>query len=331
MSLSLSFFSIGINFLPSYERRSIENDDIDRLLLVHSDLSSLIHQVGEPLEKAALKGIEWSYKSDEKAMPKKGGGNAVQIVQRHHFASHLKWMAVVVRVQENFLLLCRQLVCSVCEGNLAPVLLHWNDLSALSALLEVGSWSGSTVAPLECMLQIVVTAPMSTINAIAVEAYKKYILVSLIHLGQVQQQVPYITTTLMDVKLGMEGRKDLFDWLSRQLSGLSNFPDAVNLLKPTAFAMDKSADVRKAAEVCIGEIFRVCGLDALFLLFNHILMTLYSNDGGGTFGWAFMASSKVVKVNFHNPGFKRTLLVDPYWMPLLSKSFPLSLILERMS
>ncbi|THG02170.1 hypothetical protein TEA_004794 [Camellia sinensis var. sinensis] len=42
-------------------------------------------------------------------------------------------------------------------------------------------------------------------------------------------KVPYITTALMDAKLGTEGRKDLFDWLSRQLSGLSNFPDAVNL------------------------------------------------------------------------------------------------------
>ncbi|KAI7995277.1 Nascent polypeptide-associated complex subunit beta [Camellia lanceoleosa] len=30
-----------------------------------------IMEVGDPLEKAALKGIEWSYKSDEKAMPKK--------------------------------------------------------------------------------------------------------------------------------------------------------------------------------------------------------------------------------------------------------------------
>ncbi|XP_052188572.1 probable manganese-transporting ATPase PDR2 [Diospyros lotus] len=59
--------------------------------------------VGDPLEKAALKGIEWSYKSDEKAVPKKGSGNAVQIVQRHHFASHLKRMAVVVRVQEQFI------------------------------------------------------------------------------------------------------------------------------------------------------------------------------------------------------------------------------------
>ncbi|KAI9114351.1 hypothetical protein K1719_014579 [Acacia pycnantha] len=59
--------------------------------------------VGDPLEKAALKGIDWSYKSDEKAVPKKGNGNPVQIVQRHHFASHLKRMAVVVRIQEEFL------------------------------------------------------------------------------------------------------------------------------------------------------------------------------------------------------------------------------------
>ncbi|CAL5391382.1 unnamed protein product [Camellia sinensis] len=42
-------------------------------------------------------------------------------------------------------------------------------------------------------------------------------------------KVPYITTALMDAKLGTEGRKDVFDWLSRQLSGLSNFLDAVNL------------------------------------------------------------------------------------------------------
>ena len=32
----------------------------------------------------------------------RGGGNAVQIVQRHHFASHLKRMAVVVSVQDHF-------------------------------------------------------------------------------------------------------------------------------------------------------------------------------------------------------------------------------------
>ncbi|XP_043724441.1 probable manganese-transporting ATPase PDR2 [Telopea speciosissima] len=58
--------------------------------------------VGDPLEKAALKGVDWSYTFDEKAMPKKGSGHAVQIIQRHHFASHLKRMSVVVRVQEEF-------------------------------------------------------------------------------------------------------------------------------------------------------------------------------------------------------------------------------------
>ncbi|KAL5999463.1 hypothetical protein ACLOJK_037748 [Asimina triloba] len=58
--------------------------------------------VGDPLEKAALKGIDWIYTSDEKAMPKKGAGLAVQIVQRHHFASHLKRMAVVVRIRDEF-------------------------------------------------------------------------------------------------------------------------------------------------------------------------------------------------------------------------------------
>ncbi|KAL6179089.1 hypothetical protein ACLB2K_050605 [Fragaria x ananassa] len=58
--------------------------------------------VGDPLEKATLKGIDWSFKSDDKAMPKKGNGKAVQIVQRHHFASYLKRMAVVVRIEESF-------------------------------------------------------------------------------------------------------------------------------------------------------------------------------------------------------------------------------------
>ena len=41
----------------------------------------------------------------------------------------------------------------------------------------------------------------------------------------------------MDAKLGAEGRKDLFDWLSKQLSVLTDFSDAIQLLKPTAAAM----------------------------------------------------------------------------------------------
>ncbi|PPR93760.1 hypothetical protein GOBAR_AA26907 [Gossypium barbadense] len=76
--------------------------------------------------------------------------------------------------------------------------------------------------------------------------------------------VPYITSALTDSKLGAEGRKDLFDWSSRQLSGLSEFPDAVHLLKPAATAMmDKSADVRKAADGCVTEILRVSGQEAI--------------------------------------------------------------------
>ncbi|KAI4388750.1 hypothetical protein MLD38_001054 [Melastoma candidum] len=44
------------------------------------------------------------------------------------------------------------------------------------------------------LLQNVVTAPMSTINAIAVEAYKKYILTSLIHHGPFSTTLPKYTS-----------------------------------------------------------------------------------------------------------------------------------------
>uniref|UniRef100_A0ACD5THA0 Uncharacterized protein n=2 Tax=Avena sativa TaxID=4498 RepID=A0ACD5THA0_AVESA len=58
--------------------------------------------VGDPLEKAAIKGIDWIYTSDEKAMSRRPGGQPVQIVHRYHFASHLKRMSVIVRIQEKF-------------------------------------------------------------------------------------------------------------------------------------------------------------------------------------------------------------------------------------
>ncbi|XP_043688647.1 protein MOR1 isoform X3 [Telopea speciosissima] len=81
--------------------------------------------------------------------------------------------------------------------------------------------------------------------------------VAAVHLDKM---VPYITAAFTEAKLGAEGRKDLFDWLTKLLSGLSDSCDAINLLKPAASAMtDKSSDVRKAAEACLGEILRVCG------------------------------------------------------------------------
>lgn len=77
---------------------------------------------------------------------------------------------------------------------------------------------------------------------------------------QLDKMVPYIASALSDVKLGADGRKDLLDWLTRQLTKLSDQPDLNQLLKPTASALlDKSADVRKAAEACISELIRACG------------------------------------------------------------------------
>ncbi|WOL15918.1 protein MOR1-like isoform X1 [Canna indica] len=77
------------------------------------------------------------------------------------------------------------------------------------------------------------------------------------------KMVPYITTALADPKLGADGRKDLFDWLTRYLSKENELTDASHLIKPTAAALtDKSAEVRKAAECCIGEVLRVCGQEA---------------------------------------------------------------------
>ncbi|KAL3655459.1 putative manganese-transporting ATPase pdr2 [Castilleja foliolosa] len=98
----------GVGGLTEEEDLETEVSKVpDRTLEILASCHALVFVdnklVGDPLEKAALKGIEWTYKSDEKAISKKGGGNIVQIVQRHHFASHLKRMAVVVRVQEQFL------------------------------------------------------------------------------------------------------------------------------------------------------------------------------------------------------------------------------------
>ncbi|KAF2613516.1 hypothetical protein F2Q70_00008383 [Brassica cretica] len=78
------------------------------------------------------------------------------------------------------------------------------------------------------------------------------------------KMIPYIIIALTDGKMGAEGRKDLFDWLTKQLAGLSDFVDAIHLLKPASTAMtDKSADVRKAAEGCISEILRVSGQETI--------------------------------------------------------------------
>lgn len=81
---------------------------------------------------------------------------------------------------------------------------------------------------------------------------------------QLDKMVPYIASSLGDVKLGTDGRKDLFDWVTRQLTKLNDQPDVVQLLKPTSSALqDKSVEVRKAAEASLAEITRVCGQELI--------------------------------------------------------------------
>ncbi|XP_052622137.1 probable manganese-transporting ATPase PDR2 [Lactuca sativa] len=52
------------------DTKKIRTRTLEILLFVHNKL------VGDPLEKVAIKGIEWSYQSDEKAMPKNGSNSS---------------------------------------------------------------------------------------------------------------------------------------------------------------------------------------------------------------------------------------------------------------
>ncbi|THG22831.1 hypothetical protein TEA_023144 [Camellia sinensis var. sinensis] len=76
------------------------------------------------------------------------------------------------------------------QGNKAPIALF--TLLTQMGMICIGQKRFRKALEL---LHNVVTAPMSTINAIAVEAYKKYILVSLIHLGQFSTTFPKYTSS----------------------------------------------------------------------------------------------------------------------------------------
>ncbi|XP_078437424.1 ARM repeat superfamily protein [Wolffia australiana] len=109
---------------------------------------------------------------------------------------------------------------------------------------------------------------------------------------QLDRMIPYITTSLVEGKLSAEGRKDLFDWLSKHLSGPVDPSEALHLLKPTAASLaDKSVEVRKSAEVAFSEVLRICGQEmvtknikdlrgpGLSLVVERFKLSGFSQDG----------------------------------------------------
>ncbi|GJN17363.1 hypothetical protein PR202_gb04422 [Eleusine coracana subsp. coracana] len=82
--------------------------------------------------------------------------------------------------------------------------------------------------------------------------------------AQLDKMVPYIIVTLGDQKTGSEGRKDLFDWLSKHVPKMSDPAEALPLMKPSASSlMDKSSEVRKAAETFMNEVLKICGQEVV--------------------------------------------------------------------
>ncbi|CAL5420845.1 unnamed protein product [Camellia sinensis] len=126
-------------------------------------------------------------------------------------------------------------------------------------------------------------------------------------------------------KTVIKGKHSLPNW---EINGLVDYMSGGN---ETSISQNMTVNTIGAIYSLTFGATRTCALDevlrvsAFGLSADLPIQTLYSSDGGDTYGWAFMAISKVVKVTFYYPGFKTSLLVDPFWMPLLSKSFPLSL------
>lgn len=77
-----------------------------------------------------------------------------------------------------------------------------------------------------------------------------------------EKMIPYVIPALVDAKIGADGRKELIEWLTRQMVKVSDQAELVQLIKPLALSLqDKSSEIRKAAEVCLMDLIKACGPD----------------------------------------------------------------------
>lgn len=79
---------------------------------------------------------------------------------------------------------------------------------------------------------------------------------------QFEKTIPYVVPALVDAKICADGRKELIEWLTRQMGKSTDQAELVQLIKPMALSLqDKSSEVRKAAEICLMDLIKACGPD----------------------------------------------------------------------
>ncbi|KAG0567085.1 hypothetical protein KC19_7G108600 [Ceratodon purpureus] len=75
---------------------------------------------------------------------------------------------------------------------------------------------------------------------------------------QLDKMLPYVIPALVEAKIAAEGRKDLFEWVARNVAKQGDQPVLLQLVKPISMGLqDKFVDMRKSAEACLLELIRV--------------------------------------------------------------------------
>jgi cytoskeleton-associated protein 5 len=78
---------------------------------------------------------------------------------------------------------------------------------------------------------------------------------------QLDKLLQYVIPALVDPKICAEGRKDLFEWVTRHIDKHSDQSGLLQLVKPISIGLqDKSVDIRKDSEALLMEIIKVLDL-----------------------------------------------------------------------